>query len=226
MGSRLEKLYIKIKNELIDSKEVKFYEDLGIETITFITKEKCLGCFEIVGGVPNLIVAIGGEKETAYGTFLHEYFHFMQWKEGVEVYKNEYLTTKEAKRFRRFFNKKVKNIECGMILDYWKTGQYELNDSDLSSFTKRTILVERDCEERVIALLKEHKVSKKYINDYTQSANMYLIKYLYQKKHRMWKDTEKAYKKMPKVLLKLEELESLSEEYENLILKHIKKEEG
>lgn len=223
--TRLEKLYRNLRDKLIESKEIDFYEDSREITQTFTSKEDCMGCFEIINDTPKLIVAVGGDKPTAYGVFIHEYCHYLQWKENDPYYLNEWLTKEEAKRFKKFF-KKLKLIECNYVLDYWKVGKYELSPEEVSDFTRRTIEVEWDCERRVIELLKENKVSKKYIDDYTQKANLYLVKYLYQQKHRIWKDTSTVYKKMPKILMNLEDLRELSPEFEKLIMSDLKKIEG
>lgn len=223
--SKVEQLYEKTKQSLIDSKEVDFFEDSGISTVTFTEKSECLGCFEVIRGTPKIIVAVGGDKQTAYLTFLHEYMHFQQWRDKSALYAAEYLTSKEKRQFKSLYPKGLK-VEINMVLDRWVKGDIELSEKQLRNFTKRTIMVEHDCERRVIELLKASNVPVKVIEDYAQQANTYLFKYLYQRKHRIWKHTGNLHKKFPKQLCPHEIFDlDLPEKYEQLIQDYIKRDE-
>lgn len=90
-----------------------------------------------------------------FTTFVHEYCHFLQYKEG---------------KFIGDVAEKINNF------DEWLAGSIELEPEALEESTRLYQLCELDCEQRTVALLKEHKIVFDY-ETYIQDANAYVLSY-------------------------------------------------
>lgn len=114
--------------------------------------ERCHGIFELNSKEEPIIkVAIGNKsKEQGLGVLIHEYCHFIQWRDKVQVWRD------------------------------FEESDFSIQDViDSPKKCKREILslikLEADCEKRVIKLIKKHKLFCPL--QYAREANAILFKY-------------------------------------------------
>ena len=144
-------------------------------------KSKCSGLFYLdANDNPILKVAQGGFKEEEwFGILLHEYCHFIQWRDDSKIWNNfcDYDIT-----------------YSDIIL---KPEKYK---KQLSSLME----LEINCEKCAVNIIKNNNLFD--INEYVQSANAILYKYAFLYNYNKWPDDNRKYKKVqefcPKKILK------------------------
>jgi len=116
-------------------------------------------------------------------TILHEMNHALQCLEGADVWHNVYLTKAELKRFKKYGYEK--DDDTTDVLNGWANNRFELDEKTLKNFSKRSLLVELDCEKRTVETCK--KMLKSFKPErYMQYANAYIRSYRYLIKARTW----------------------------------------
>jgi hypothetical protein len=140
-----------------------------------------------------LVVATKKSKKDWIATLLHEYCHFLQFIEECPFYA-EYTSSNPQ-----------------ITYDYLDDSYRGLTQTEYEALVvsiEATQRVELDCERRVIALIKEHKLQR-YINikEYSQKATAYVLFYQIMLAERRWYTLEKApyaykpaYSQMPTTL--------------------------
>jgi hypothetical protein len=117
------------------------------------------------------VIRIAGANQYFLQTLVHEYGHFLQYINQVEVYK--------------------KSDEAGIIVENWFNGK----DYDKKTLKRAFLLVramERDCEKRALKIIDEFnlKIDKKL---YAKRANCYIYTHFLMEKTRKYG----TYKKSP-----------------------------
>jgi hypothetical protein len=113
---------------------------------------------------PALAASQGGKNDTEFLSLLaHEYCHMLQYLENSKLWLSS---------------------EQFSIFDEWLSG-VEVDKSLLESIWSGIILLEADCERRVVNLINELDLPLS-ITDYCRRANSYLFFYHWVKKHRKW----------------------------------------
>lgn len=128
---------------------------------------RCEGYFNEVEGV----IKIGGNNQYFLQTLVHEYAHFLQYINKVQVY--------------------TKSDKAGLIIENWFNGK----NYDKKTLKRAFLLVramERDCEKRALKLIDEFnlKIDKKL---YAKHANIYIYSHFLMEKTRKYG----TYKKSP-----------------------------
>lgn len=112
-----------------------------------------------------LELRIASKNPEWYKILLHEYCHFLQYKEQTpiwrEVINNNY--------FQKF--------------DNWLNHTVELSESELNLVVDKIVELEKDCELRVIELIKKYNLG---IENYEAEMNAYLSYYSEVKKTRIF----------------------------------------
>jgi hypothetical protein len=126
--------------------------------------DRCYGMFEFnFKDNPVIKVAVGNKStERWFGVLIHEYCHFLQWKEQSKIWKD--------------FEESNFNIE-----DIIKSPK---------KYKKEILLLlrlEADCERRVVNLIKTHQLFD--ATEYIQEANAVLYKYGFLYTDHFWPKT-------------------------------------
>lgn len=123
--------------------------------------DRCYGVFEFnIRDEPVLKVAIGNKtRDQALGVLIHEYCHFLQWREAAKVWKE--------------FEESNFSIE-----DVIK------NPKKFKSQILLLIKLEADCERRVIKLVNKYGLFCP--NQYAKEANYILYKYAFIYTNGFW----------------------------------------
>jgi hypothetical protein len=131
-------------------------------------KAQCNGLFYInADETPTIKVAKGSlEEEEWIGILIHEYCHFLQWKEDCKIW-------------RKFSNHDVKFEEI-----FSKPQKKKKVIEDLLS-------LELDCEKRSLRLIKANKLID--AENYCKTANAVLFKYAYLYNKNKWPTDTKKY---------------------------------
>ena len=143
---------------------------------------ECAGFFQELPK-PVLSIAIGKPAQQWIEILAHEYSHLRQYVEKSPVW----------------LNQRVHNIECSDLIDLWLNHQIELNPEQLTDYIQRIIQVEKDCEERTVAMIKSLNLPIDPI-DYTRKSNAYLFFYHGVKKHRKWSKPDRGPYSRPEVV--------------------------
>lgn len=121
-------------------------------------------------GTRTLAVATGKALEEWLSILVHEYCHFLQWREKALVWKKTRIDSRDA-------------IE---IFEHYLVGRRVATDT-LDQAIQALIQMELDCERRTTVFIRKRKLPidvKKYI----QKANAYLMFYHEAKRRRCWYD--------------------------------------
>ena len=134
--------------------------------VKFVGKYKYSGSFSDLP--PEFTCKMTKEDPRWFYTFIHEYCHFLQWREGT-----------------------IWNEESGfyIVLDDWLNG-VETSDKMMAKAIQSAKAIEIDCEKRVVKLIKSKKLSVD-LEDYIKRANAYVLFYNVIREERLW------YKKPP-----------------------------
>lgn len=123
--------------------------------------------------------AVGQPINAWFPILVHEYAHFTQWKDQCDIWQNY---GKYCQKYEEWFN-----------------GYKEFEQDEVNEIVRAVREVERDCEERVIKLIKYHNLP---INPhkYAKNANAYVAFYNVVAKHRTWYNIGKEPYNVRKVL--------------------------
>jgi len=127
----------------------------------------------------KLYCATAGDEKIWVPIFVHEYCHFLQWKDRCPEWKGAQKYTEEDDR---------------KILRNEKMHPVRLRNS-----IKRIRDLEEDCEKRTVQVLKKYGANKAFIEGYIQRANTYLYFYTYLKFYREWYPKDKVVTKMKQI---------------------------
>lgn len=121
------------------------------EFILYSENIKCRGFFSSTDSLLQVSSCKDWEE-----IFIHEFSHFIQYKTQTEFWRSVVLNN---------------SIQ---ILDDWLDKKIELEDSKLTSIIRDVFLLEKECEEIALKLIKEHNLP---IKDYKEKAIKYLSIY-------------------------------------------------
>jgi hypothetical protein len=123
--------------------------------------DRCYGMFEFsIKDIPIIKVAVGNKtNERWFGVLIHEYCHFLQWKEQSKIWKD--------------FEESNFNIED--IINNPKKFKKEI---------LLLIRLEADCERRVIQLIRKYRLFDE--KEYAKEANAVLYKYAFLYTDHFW----------------------------------------
>jgi len=127
----------------------------------------CGGWFDI--DKKEFIVAY--KNDMAFEIFIHEYCHFLQWKEDPEIYECW--------------------VEGPTILFDWVEGT-DYPEEELDEALLNTIRLEWDCERRSLDLIKSFGLDVD-CKRYAQGSNGYLLFYQYLRLTRKWSTKKSPY---------------------------------
>lgn len=186
----MERLYRYILQEIIpalNSKGVSLVLDFE-NNYVLANSLPCSGYFDDKN--LKLVCAIGTKKpEDWFGTLLHEYSHFEQWKEQCSAW----------------VNSQPKNgINSDELMDQWLSGK---DFDNITEVLESIAYLEFDCEQRTS--YKMNLFNDIFnVEDYIQKANAYVAFYKILSKTRKWYNPDSApyllesiWKNMPKTFL-------------------------
>lgn len=110
----------------------------------------------------EFVVAINKPQKQWIPTFLHEYNHFLQWKENSKYWNN----CKDG------------------FLDYWLSG-HNISDRVVNRGINSMIDLELDCEKRTVDMIKRLNLPIN-LDWYIKTANAYVLYYNILKESRQW----------------------------------------
>lgn len=119
---------------------------------------------EILDWKKMFTVSIRGSVDEWFPSFIHEYCHLQQTKEGA-------------------FSTKLW-IETDKIYTDWTLNKIELSNKDAAFIGRRQRLVELDCEKRAVREIKKYKLPVN-INTYIKQANAYIYSYTFLVENRV-----------------------------------------
>lgn len=134
--------------------------------VKFVGKYKYSGTFS--DEPLEFVCKISKEDPRWFHTFIHEYCHFLQWRE------------------QKIWNE---NVGCDSALDMWLSG-VNIANKKIEESIETLKRIEIDCEKRVVKLIKSENLSID-IEDYIRRANSYVLFYNVVREERLW------YKKPP-----------------------------
>lgn len=129
---------------------------------------------------------MGGED--GFQTYVHEYCHFLQWRDDYSFWDKNSV-------YEDFW--------------WWIRGLRRKTKKQVQSDLRKSIRVEHDCEMRVLATIKKYKLN---INRevYAQRANLYVLYYKWMVENRKIYTQnlyiEELVKKMPKKMLNITQI--------------------
>lgn len=144
-------------------------------------KSKCSGLFYMDSNDnPIIKVAKGSlEEEEWFGILIHEYCHFIQWRDDSQLWNN-------------FCDYDITYSQIIMKPEKYKKELIALMELEI------------DCEKRATNIIKNNKLFDYKI--YAQSANAIIYKYAFLYKYGKWPDDNRKYQKVqkfcPKKILK------------------------
>lgn len=118
----------------------------------------------------NKILKVATKHKAWIGVALHEYCHLMQWAENVGVWKNMFNSQKEDK---------------AALFDEWLASTKKVNTKTVRAWAKAIMLLEKDCEKKAYDLGRSLGFDL-FTEDYIRAANVYVLSYNLQVKHRKW----------------------------------------
>lgn len=155
-------------------------------------------------------MAVGKPKEEYEEILYHEYCHMRQWIERSPCYIESFVTD---------------TIDICDLMDLWTEGHIELNEEQKADYTRRSIAVELDCEQRTEKLLVEVGATMN-VAEYVQRANSYVLFYHMIAKYRQWYKTgnepyfnEGVWRQMPENFDTLD-YDRFPKEFEDLYIEH------
>jgi hypothetical protein len=131
-------------------------------------KSKCSGLFYMdANDNPILKIAKGGsEEEEWFGILLHEYCHFLQWRDDSKIWNN-------------FCDHDVTYSEIILKPEKYKKELQALMELEIN------------CEKRAVNIIKSNNLFNH--KEYVQCANAILYKYAFLHKYHKWPDNNKKY---------------------------------
>lgn len=132
-------------------------------------------------------VAIGKPLHLWLRTFVHESCHFDQWKEKCDCWREyDQLLPNEEDLLWDWLDGKVETITNIEDIHHFDSSKKRIIHFDqLRKVAALTRELERDCEERVIAKVREYNLPIP-IEDYARQGNAYVCFYDYILESRAW----------------------------------------
>jgi hypothetical protein len=118
---------------------------------------------------PTLVCAVRKPLDKWVPIFIHEYCHFLQWKEKTPLWKE---------------NQDITAHDMELIIH-----NKPIDEETLTHSLNVARELELDCEKRVVKLLKKYKIPVS-VEAYIQKANVYVHFYNYIKQFRQWYKTD------------------------------------
>lgn len=158
-GMNLNKIVKEIKK---DCKANNVQLKLIPSQYTIIEEDKTSGYFDESNlNKLKIAVAIGNRPKTDWvPTLVHEYCHFLQLKN-------------KNKAYLKNLNQNGKN--SALIYNDYTVFKHKMPYRKAFESLKRVLLIELDCEKKVIRYLKKAKMSQEMIDLYAREANAYLF---------------------------------------------------
>lgn len=167
------------------------------EKVVIDKKIKSSACWD--DDLKTLSIGIRKPFSRWYRNFIHEYCHFLQWKEKDKIWK--------------YYDKITRKYNS----DDWIVGR-NFSKKQINLMIDANVIIELDCEKRVIELIKEYHLPFKIDNE-IQEMNAYLyfissvrvLRKWYKKApyevkeivREMPEEFQKSYKKLPDKFLYL-----------------------
>lgn len=120
---------------------------------------------------PNKLVfacSVQGNPENWIGTFAHEYCHFLQWIDKIDVWH------------------RYNNLDGDILMNC--ISNKPVTNEDLNYYLETVRDIELDCEKRTVKLLKSYDIDLDY-DEYIRGANIYIFYYTYLKTSRRWNNS-------------------------------------
>lgn len=93
------------------------------------------------------------DSSSMFEIFIHEYCHFLQWKEGSPLWDSGY--------------------DAGVYFDKWLEGKHDTCTID---YVRNIQKMELDCDKRVLKIIKDNKLPVN-VNSYIKESNSYIWSY-------------------------------------------------
>jgi hypothetical protein len=155
-------------------------------------------------------IATGKHEEDWLPIATHEYSHFLQYRDNAPAWSEGRIPGTQFWAIN--------------IIGLWLGHGVELAPPRLDEYIRRAREVERDCEERTLALLARYglPVDPK---EYAQKANSYLFFYTAMKETRRWYgkapyEVREVWRTLPDAVLPAEAYDTLPDGYLRLIKRH------
>lgn len=133
----------------------------------------CSGYFDAENKM--IVVATKKKKSDWLGVLAHEYCHMLQWLRDVKVWTDCFHY----------------GLDTAEIIDLWLKGFVELTNEQKYNYIDRTIKLERDCEQRTVAVIEKYELPIE-IDQYIKYANAYIGFYAAMAQYRKWYNPLKA----------------------------------
>lgn len=102
--------------------------------------------------------AVAMKHHMGFEIFIHEYCHFLQWKND-----------------RKFWDSTLKTYD--ILFDWIADKSIEFSTEQLQQSLKDIISIEHDCERRVLKMVKNNPIEDFDTDKYIRAANAYLWSY-------------------------------------------------
>lgn len=129
-------------------------------------EDSCAGFFDD-DPKPVFVCAMGCAQRDWIPIFIHEYCHFLQWKEQSKIWIN------------------FQKIDKGCILDKWISGKIELSTESIKKVCNASRDIELDCEKRSVEIIKRFDLEFN-IDEYIQKSNSYILYFNLIPNKRCW----------------------------------------
>jgi len=120
-----------------------------------------------------------------FHVFVHEFGHFLQWKENCKAWQESFYGT----------------LDSSTEVFAWVDGK-RMTTKKIDECVSRARDLELDCERRAYQLIKEFELPIS-LDEYAQKANSYVYMYNWLRQSRRWYPTGKAPYENPKIWTKL-----------------------
>lgn len=164
---RLSEKFIEYVDNTLKEEEIKLiaYPDISVPYPYPSGQMFISGCFDS----DNKTLIYAKDREDWLEILVHEYCHFMQWKENCPEWINGF----------------VKKYDCETIIDMWLNNIIELTEEQLAHYIEATRNVELDCEKRAAKMIVDFCLPID-LSIYTKRANSYILFYEVVKRCRKW----------------------------------------
>ena len=168
---------------------------------------ECVGYF-IAYPQKLLVVATNKPRDEWLSVLAHEYSHFVQWKEGAEVWHANHVDGMDGEAW----------------LDDWIHERVELEHDTIHEIMKSTLAVELDAERRAMDYLRGFALPLDP-EVYAKKANASLYYYPIIPKTRRWfeinpYDVDGVVSQMPSGLLRVQDYIDIPKYYESIYMQH------
>ena len=114
------------------------------------------GWFGAEEGEKELVVAL--DHHMGFEVFLHEYCHYLQWKENRNLWDRSLLT-------------------YDILFEWIEKPELNYTEEELNQSLHDILELEHDCEKRALQLLKYNPIENVEVDKYIRAVNAYLFHY-------------------------------------------------